>query len=59
MAFLKIADFHDSIEVVVFPRTFEAHKEFLALEKCLCIRGKFSTRNGDASVIADVMKVLD
>jgi hypothetical protein len=23
------------------------------------IKGKFSTRNGDASVIADVMKVLD
>lgn len=59
MAFMKIADYHDSIEVVVFPRTFEAHKEFLALEKCLAIKGKFSTRNGDASVIADVMKVLD
>jgi DNA polymerase-3 subunit alpha len=59
MAFMKIADYHDSIEVVVFPRAFEANKEFLAVEKCLCIRGKFSTRNGDASVIADVMKVLD
>ncbi len=59
MAFMKIADYHDSIEVVVFPRTFEAHKEFLALEKCLAIKGKFSSRNGDASVIADVMKVLD
>lgn len=59
MAFLKIADYHDSIEVVVFPRTFEAHKEFLALEKCLAIKGKFSSRNGDASVIADAMKLLD
>ncbi len=59
MAFMKVADYHDSIEVVVFPRTFEAHKEFLALEKCLAIKGKFSTRNGDASVIADAMKVLD
>jgi DNA polymerase-3 subunit alpha len=59
MAFMKIADYHDSIEVVVFPRTFEAFKEFLALEKCLAIKGKFSTRNGDASVIADVVKALD
>ncbi len=59
MAFLKLADYHDSIEVVIFPRTFEAHKECLALEKCLAIKGKFSTRNGDASVIADAMKVLD
>jgi DNA polymerase-3 subunit alpha len=59
MAFLKVSDYHDSIEVVVFPRTFEAHKEFLALEKVLAIKGKFSTRNGDASVIADAMKALD
>lgn len=59
MAFLKVADYHDSIEVVVFPRTFETHKELLALEKVLAIKGKFSSRNGDASVIADAMKVLD
>ncbi|MCK9352154.1 MAG: DNA polymerase III subunit alpha [Candidatus Paceibacterota bacterium] len=59
MAFLKIADFYDTIEVVVFPRTFESFKEFLAPEKCLAIKGKFSKRNGEPSVIADAVKLLD
>jgi DNA polymerase-3 subunit alpha len=59
MAFLKLADFYDTIEVVVFPRTFETYKEFLAPEKCLAIKGKFSKRNGEPSVIADAFKLLD
>jgi len=59
MAFIKIADLNDTIEVVVFPRTFEVHKEFLVLEKCVALKGKFSKRNGEPSVIADAMKLLD
>jgi len=59
MAFIKIADLNDTIEVVVFPRTFETYKEFLALEKCVAVKGKFSKRNGEPSVIADAMKLLD
>ncbi|MFA5830978.1 MAG: DNA polymerase III subunit alpha [Candidatus Paceibacterota bacterium] len=59
MAFIKIADLNDTIEVVVFPRTFETHKEFLAPEKLLAIKGKFSKRNGEPSVIADAIKLLD
>jgi DNA polymerase-3 subunit alpha len=59
MAFIKIADFYDTIEVVVFPKTFEKYKEFLATEKCLAIKGKFSKRNGEPSVIADAIKLLD
>jgi DNA polymerase-3 subunit alpha len=59
MAFVKIADFYDTIEVVVFPKTFEKYKEFIATEKCLAIKGKFSKRNGEPSVIADAIKLLD
>jgi len=59
MAFVKVADLNDTIEVVVFPRTFELCKEFLVLEKCVAIKGKFSKRNGEPSVIADAMKLLD
>jgi len=59
MAFIKVADLHDTIELVVFPRVFEVHKEFLVLEKIVAIKGKFSKRNGEPSVIADAMKLLD
>ena len=59
MAFIKVADLNDTIEVVVFPRTFELCKEFLVAEKCVAIKGKFSKRNGEPSVIADAMKLLD
>jgi len=59
MAFLKVADLDDTIEVVVFPRTFEVHKDIIAVEKCVAIKGKFSKRNGEAGVIADAMKILD
>ena len=59
MAFVKVADLNDTIEVVVFPRTFELCKEFLVAEKCVAIKGKFSKRNGEPSVIADAMKLLD
>ena len=59
MAFVKVADFYDTIEVVVFPKTFESYKEFIVLEKCIAIKGKFSKRNDEPSIIADAIKLLD
>jgi len=59
MAFIKVADFYDTIEVVVFPRTFAEFKDNIALEKCVAIKGKFSKRNDEPSVIADAFKILD
>ncbi len=59
MAFLKIGDFSGTIEVVTFPRTYEAQRAFFAPEKILAIRGKFSNRNGEPSVIGEAVKELD
>lgn len=59
MAFLRIADFTGSIEVVVFPRTFTEVKEFLAVDKMVAIKGKFSRRNDSPSVIAEKVKALE
>jgi DNA polymerase-3 subunit alpha len=58
MAFLKIADFTGSIEVVVFPRTFGECKDLLAADKCVAIMGRFSRRNDAPSVIAEKVKAL-
>ena len=58
MAFLKIADFTDSIEVVVFPRTLKEHETILTAGSCVLFRGKISERNGDESLVAEHVKVL-
>ncbi len=59
MAFLRVADFTGSIEVVVFPRTFTEVKEFLVVDKMVAIKGKFSRRNDSPSVIAEKVKALE
>jgi DNA polymerase-3 subunit alpha len=58
MAFVKIADFEDSIEVVFFPRTYEEVREQLIADTCVAIEGRLSNRNDELSVIAEKIKVL-
>jgi DNA polymerase-3 subunit alpha len=58
MAFLKIADFEDSVEAVVFPKTFKEFRELLVPESCVALKGKFSERNGEKSFLIDKVKAL-
>jgi len=58
MAFLKLSDFSDSLEVVVFPKIYSEFTDLLQTEKCLLIKGKISKRNEDTSLIADSIREL-
>ena len=58
MAFVKVADFSDSLETVVFPRTLIEFKSAFVPDKCLAIKGKMSERNGQKSMIVERVKVL-
>lgn len=58
MAFFKLADFSDRIEVVVFSRSYAQYKELLTAEKCVAIRGKLSLRNGEPSIVLESAKEL-
>jgi DNA polymerase III subunit alpha len=58
MAFVKISDFSDSIEAVVFPRVFAKHKSLITAEKCVSIKGRISDRNGGRGIIAEAIKEL-
>jgi DNA polymerase-3 subunit alpha len=58
MAFLKIADYQDAIEAVVFPKTFAQQKDHLVLDTCIAVEGKLSNRNGEKSVIIEKLKRL-
>ncbi|MCK5027653.1 MAG: DNA polymerase III subunit alpha, partial [Candidatus Pacebacteria bacterium] len=59
MAFVRIADHEDTLEVVVFPRIFTEFKEILIPGTCVVIKGKVSKRNDELSIIVDSMKKLN
>ncbi|MEI8270251.1 MAG: DNA polymerase III subunit alpha, partial [bacterium] len=56
MAFIKISDFTDSIEAVVFPKIFASTIETFVPEKCIALTGKVSLRNGEKSIIIEGVK---
>ncbi len=58
MAFLKLFDFTDSIECVVFSETYEKYKNILVVDKCVAVKGKISHRNGEPSIIVEGVKEL-
>jgi DNA polymerase-3 subunit alpha len=58
MAFIKITDFDDTIEAVVFPKGYAEYKEILRPETCIALKGRLSNRNGELSMVADALKAL-
>ncbi len=58
MAFLKLTDFSDGIEVVVFPRTFKEYENVLVPGACVAVKGRISDRNGETSFVVDRAKAL-
>jgi DNA polymerase-3 subunit alpha len=58
MAFVKLMDFDDALEFVVFPKSYVEYKAMLVPENCVALKGTLSNRNGELSMVADKMKVL-
>lgn len=58
MVFMKLADFHSSIEVAVFPRVLSEFRDFVHPEACIAIKGRVSKRKGETSFIAEKIKAL-
>lgn len=58
MAFLKLADLSDRIELVIFPRLFAGHKELCVSDKLILVKGRISSRNGTPSIIGEAIKEL-
>jgi DNA polymerase III subunit alpha len=56
MAFLKIADYTDSIEVVVFPKSYTLHQELLVPDKIIALTGKITVRNDEKSIVLENVK---
>lgn len=58
MMFLTLSDMTDSIECVVFSRTYEQMKELFTPDACIAIKGKVSERNGELSILVEKAKKL-
>jgi len=59
MAFVKLSDFNDAIEVVVFPKTLTEYKDVVQTDRCVALRGRLSFRQGEPSIVAEGFKVLE
>ena len=58
MAFVKLIDLNDEIEVVVFPKVYEECKNLCQEDRGVLIKGKVSRRNGEHSLIMEKVKEL-
>lgn len=59
MAFIRISDFGESMEMVVFPNSLEKYRLILEEGSLIVCRGKISKRNGDVSIIFEQGKKLE
>ena len=58
MAFVKLADQKNSIELTVFPSVFEEQRDLLIPGTCVAIKGKLDIRNDEPSILVDRVKSL-
>ncbi len=58
MAFLKFSDKSDSIEGVIFPKTFKERGDVIVAGTCLLVKATVSVRNGETSLSLENLKEL-
>jgi DNA polymerase-3 subunit alpha len=58
MLFVKLSDFNDTIEIVLFPRSLNAYGNIIREGNCVAVKGRISLRNNEPSIICEEMKEL-
>jgi DNA polymerase-3 subunit alpha len=59
MAAVELEDMAGSVEVIVFPRTFQAHREILKEDAVVLVRGKVDTRDDQPKVLCESIELFD
>ncbi len=59
MAFLNIEDIFESVEVVIFPKTYENCREILQTDKPVIIQGKVQIEERGPKIIAETVDTLE
>ncbi len=58
MAFIRLADWQHSIEMVVFTDLYKQKHDILVPQSCIAVKGRLSFRNGQPSIVAEAVKSL-
>ncbi len=58
MAFVKIANQTDNIELVAFPSVYQEQRDLLQPGTCLAVKGKLNIRNDEPSILVDRVKII-
>ncbi len=58
MAFVKIADQTDSLEMVAFPTVYHDQRDLLQPGTCIAVKGKLNFRNDEPSILIDRVRAL-
>jgi len=58
MAFVQLADQTDTIEMVLFPRTYTEYRSLMQVGTFVAIKGQLSVRNDEVSIAVDKVKGL-
>ena len=58
MAFAKISDFTDSIEMVIFPRTYKAIGNQLRVNEIYAFKGNLEKKEDGYNILLDKIKEL-
>ncbi len=58
MAFVKISDKNDSLEVVVFPKIYSSNADKIIQDKLVLVKGQLTKRNGELSFQAEAVKLV-
>ncbi len=59
MAFMTLEDLFGTIEVVVFPRTFELDRQFIENDNVIVVRGKLDLKDDVPKLLAEKIILLD
>lgn len=58
MAFVQLSDLKDTIELVLFPETFQSNKDLVAVGTCVAVKGRLSIRNDEPTIAVEKLKLL-
>jgi DNA polymerase-3 subunit alpha len=59
MAFCKIEDFTGTIEVVVFPKTYQRVHDLIASDSIVYVSGKVDEKENQMTILTDDIRTVD
>ena len=59
MAFIKLANHTDSIEMTAFPETFRANQDLLKPQACIAVKGELNIRNGEPTILINRVRAME